>query len=170
MYNDFIIVGPKKNPAKINRTDSPVKAFTKIYNTQSFFSSRGDESGTNSKEKAIWNISNLNPQKFSGKWYRETGSGMGATLNLAAGMAAYTLTDRATWINFQNKLDLFIVTENNEILFNQYGITLVNPKRCPNVKVNNSIKFINWLLSEKGQNTIRNFKIKDEYLFYPNAN
>ena len=170
MYNDFIIVGPKKNPAKINRTDSPVKAFTKIYNTQSFFSSRGDESGTNSKEKAIWNISNLNPQKFSGKWYRETGSGMGATLNLAAGMAAYTLTDRATWINFQNKLDLVRSGESNEILFNQYGITLVNPKRCPNVKVNNSIKFINWLLSKKGQNTIRNFKIKDEYLFYPNAN
>lgn len=147
-----------------------MKAFTKIYNTQSFFSSRGDESGTHSKENVIWNISNLNPKKFSGKWYRETGSGMGATLNLAAGMAAYTLTDRATWINFQNKLDLFIVTENNEILFNQYGITLVNPKRCPNVKVNNSIKFINWLLSKKGQNTIRNFKIKDEYLFYPNAN
>ena len=170
MYNDFIIIGPKENPARINKKDNPITAFTKIYNSKSLFSSRGDESGTHFKEKSLWETANLDPTKFSGEWYRETGSGMGATLNLAAGMGAYTLADRATWINFQNKSDLFIVAEKNKHLFNQYGITMVNPLKCLNVKVKNAKTFINWLLSKKGQDMIRKFKIRNQHLFFPNAN
>ena len=170
MYNDFIIIGPKENPATINKTDDPITAFTKIYNSQSLFASRGDESGTHFKEKSLWETANLDPTKFSGEWYREIGSGMGATLNLASGMGGYTLTDRATWINFQNKSDLYITVEENKRLFNQYGITMVNPLKCPNVKVKNAKIFINWLLSKKGQDTIKQFKIGDHHLFSPNAN
>ena len=170
MYNDFIIIGPKENPATINKTDDPITAFTKIYNSQSLFASRDDESGTHFKEKSLWETANLDPTKFSGEWYRQTGSGMGATLNLAAGMGAYTLTDRATWINFQNKTDLYITIEENKRLFNQYGITMVNPLKCSNVKVKNAKIFINWLLSKKGQDAIRQFKIGNQYLFFPNAN
>jgi len=170
MYNDFIIIGPKENPARINKKDNPITAFTKIYNSKSLFSSRGDESGTHFKEKSLWETANLDPTKFSGEWYRETGSGMGATLNLAAGMGAYTLADRATWINFQNKSDLFIAAEKNKRLFNQYGITMVNPVKCHNVKVKNAKTFINWLLSKKGQDMIRKFKIRNQHLFFPNAN
>ena len=154
----------------INKKDDPITAFTKIYNSQALFTSRGDESGTHFKEKSLWETANLDPTKFSGEWYRETGSGMGATLNLAAGMGAYTLADRATWINFQNKSDLYIIVEKNKRLFNQYGITMVNPLKCSNVKVKNAKIFINWLLSKKGQDTIRQFKIGNQYLFFPNAN
>lgn len=170
MYNDFVIVGPKINFAQIKDKDNPIIALTKIYNSKSLFVSRGDESGTHSKEKHLWEISKLNPLKFSGKWYRQTGSGMGATLNTAVGMGAYTLTDRATWINFQNKSNLSIITERSKLLSNQYGIILVNPKKCPNVKVKNATTFINWILSAEGQNTIKNFKIKNQNLFYPNIN
>ena len=169
MYNDFIIVGPKHNPAKLNIKDKPIKAFTKIYNTSSIFISRGDDSGTYFKEMSIWKKAHLNPIKFSGNWYRETGSGMGATLNLASGMGAYTLSDRASWINFNNKNDLYITAEKHESLFNQYGVTIVNPSRCPNVKFKNAEKFINWLLSKRGQKAIQNFKLKDQQLFFPNA-
>ena len=117
----------------------------------------------------IWEKAELNPKKFSGKWYRETGSGMGTTLNLASGMKAYTLSDRASWINFNNKNDLDIITEKDKTLFNQYGITMVNPSRCPNVKFKNAEKFINWLLSKKGKKAIQNFKLKEQHLFFPNA-
>ena len=170
MYNDFVIVGPKENPAKINITDKPIKSFTKIYNTSSIFISRGDNSGTHFKEISIWETAKLNPIKFSGKWYRETGSGMGTTLNLASGMGAYTLSDRASWINFNNKNDLVIITEKNKTLLNQYGITMVNPSRCPNVKFKNADKFISWLLSKRGQKVIKNFKLEGKQLFFPNAN
>ena len=170
MYNDFVIVGPKQNPAKVKITDNPMKVFTKIYNTSSIFISRGDDSGTHFKEMNIWKKSKLNPLKFSGNWYRETGSGMGTTLNLANGMEAYTLSDRASWINFKNKKNLNIVAEKNEILFNQYGITMVNPLKCPNVKFRNATIFINWLLSKRGQDYIGNFKIKNQQLFFPNRN
>jgi len=119
---------------------------------------------------SIWKKTKLNPLKFSGNWYREAGSGMGATLNLANGMGAYTITDRASWINFNNKDELKIFTEKSDILFNQYGITLVNPARCPNVKSNISNKFIKWLTSSEGQSKIKAFKVKGEQLFFPNAN
>ena len=170
MYNDFIIVGPKKNPAKINLTDDPITSFTKIFTTSSIFVSRGDNSGTHFKEISIWETAKLNPIKFSGKWYRETGSGMGTTLNLASGMGAYTLSDRASWINFNNKNELGIIAEKNKMLFNQYGITMVNPSRCPNVKFKNADKFISWLLSKRGQKVIEKFELKGKQLFFPNAN
>ena len=119
---------------------------------------------------SIWEKTKLNPLKFSGNWYREAGSGMGATLNLANGMGAYTITDRASWINFNNKGELKMFTEKSNILFNQYGIILVNPARCPNVKSNIANKFIKWLTSSEGQTKIKEFKVKGEQLFFPNAN
>lgn len=170
MYNDFIIIGSKQNPAKIKLNDEPIKAFSKIYNSSSIFVSRGDDSGTHFKEMNIWKKANLNPIPFSGSWYRETGSGMGTTLNLANGMEAYTLSDRASWIKFKNRKNLNIVAEKNKLLFNQYGITMVNPLKCRNVKTKNTKIFINWLLSERGQDAIKNFKIKGQQLFFPNAN
>ena len=170
MYNDFVIIGSKRNPAKINISDDPIKAFSKIYNSSSVFVSRGDDSGTHFKEMSIWRKANLDPTQFSGGWYRETGSGMGTTLNLANGMEAYTLTDRASWIKFNNKKNLDIMAEKDKLLFNQYGITMVNPLKCPNVRLKNTKIFINWLLSEKGQKAIKNFKIKGQQLFFPNAN
>ena len=170
MYNDFVIIGSKRNPAKINISDDPIKAFSKIYNSSSVFVSRGDDSGTHFKEMSIWRKANLDPTQFSGGWYRETGSGMGTTLNLANGMEAYTLTDRASWIKFNNKKNLDVLAEKDKLLFNQYGITMVNPLKCPNVRLKNTKIFINWLLSEKGQKAIKNFKIKGQQLFFPNAN
>jgi tungstate transport system substrate-binding protein len=170
MYNDFVIIGSKRNPAKININDNPIKAFIKIYNSSSVFVSRGDDSGTHFKEMSIWRKANLDPTQFSGGWYRETGSGMGTTLNLASGMEAYTLTDRASWIKFNNKKNLDVIAEKDKLLFNQYGITMVNPLKCPNVRLKNTKIFINWLLSEKGQKAIKNFKIKGQQLFFPNAN
>ena len=170
MYNDFVIIGSKRNPAKINISDDPIKAFSKIYNSSSVFVSRGDDSGTHFKEMSIWRKANLDPTQFSGGWYRETGSGMGTTLNLANGMEAYTLTDRASWIKFNNKKNLDVIAEKNKLLFNQYGVTMVNPLKCPNVRLKNTKIFINWLLSEKGQKAIKNFKIKGQQLFFPNAN
>ncbi len=170
MYNDFIIIGPKENPAQINDKDSPLEAFKKIFKTSSIFVSRGDNSGTHFKEMSIWKKTKLNPLTFSGRWYREAGSGMGATLNLANGMGAYTITDRASWINFNNKDELKMFTEKSDILFNQYGITLVNPSRCPSIKFNIANKFIKWITSSEGQTKIKAFKVKGEQLFFPNAN
>ena len=170
MYNDFIIVGPTSNLARIIKSDSPIEAFTKIFKTSSIFVSRGDNSGTHYREMSIWKKSKLSPSKYSGTWYREVGSGMGATLNLANGMGAYTITDRASWINFNNKGELKMFTEKSDILFNQYGIILVNPARCPNVKSNIANKFIKWLTSPEGQIKIKAFKVKGEQLFFPNAN
>ena len=169
MYNDFIIIGPKENPAQINAKDGPLEAFKKIFKTSSIFISRGDDSGTHFKEMSIWRKTKLNPLKFSGHWYREVGSGMGVTLNLANAMGAYTITDRASWINFNNKNELKMFTEKSSILFNQYGITLVNPARCPNVRSGIAKKFIQWLTSFEGQNKIRAFKVKGKQMFFPNA-
>jgi tungstate transport system substrate-binding protein len=170
MYNDFIIVGPKNNSANIIISDDPIEAFEKIFNTSSIFISRGDDSGTHFKEMSIWEKAKLKPRQFSGSWYREVGSGMGATLNLASGMGGYTITDRASWVNFNNKNDLKIVAEKNKLLFNQYGIIMVNPLKCPNTNTNDAKKFINWLISSNGQEQIKNFKVKNQQLFFPNAN
>ena len=169
MYNDFIIVGPKENPAQINVQDGPLEAFKKIFKSSSIFISRGDHSGTHFKEMSIWKKTKLNPLKFSGNWYREVGSGMGATLNLANAIEAYTITDRASWINFNNNNQLKLFTEKSSILFNQYGITLVNPARCPNVRSDIAKKFIQWLTSFEGQNKIKAFKVKGKQMFFPNA-
>lgn len=169
MYNDFVIVGPPVDPAGIKGTGDAEKALQKIAETGSVFASRGDDSGTHKKEIALWEAAGVDPTGFSGAWYRETGSGMGATLNTAVGMNAYVMTDRATWISFENKGDFEIIVEGDETLFNQYGVILVNPDRCPNVKALAGQTFIDWLLSETGQEAIGSYRIDGQQLFFPNA-
>lgn len=168
MYNDFIIIGPYNDPAEINSSQNAFEVFKKIYNSKSVFSSRGDESGTHKAEIKIWNEINLETNKFNGNWYRELGLGMGATLNVAVQMDAYALSDRATWLAFNNKRDHKILFEGDKSLFNQYGIIPVNPKKCPTVKFNLSEKFIYWMLSKEGQNKIASFKVNGHQLFFPN--
>jgi tungstate transport system substrate-binding protein len=169
MYNDFVIVGPPKDPAEIAGMNDAVAALKKIAAAKAIFASRGDDSGTNKKERALWKLAGIDPTTSSGKWYRETGSGMGATLNASVGMGAYTMTDRATWIAFKNKGDFKIMVEGDEKLFNQYGVMLVNPKKYPHVKVKEGQAFIDWLLGPEGQKTIAAYKVKGQQLFFPNA-
>ncbi len=169
MYNDFVVVGPVDDPAQVASATNITDALTKIANAGALFTSRGDDSGTHKKERALWATANLTPADASGTWYRETGSGMGATLNAAVGMGAYTLTDRATWISFQNKSDFKIVLEGDETLFNQYGVILVNPDKCPNVDATAGQTFIDWLLSDAGQAAIAGYKLDGQQLFFPNA-
>ncbi|MCB1785918.1 MAG: substrate-binding domain-containing protein [Gammaproteobacteria bacterium] len=169
MYNDFIIVGPPSDPAGVAGTQDAVAALKKIADGQAIFASRGDNSGTNKKEIALWKETGVDPKTGSGAWYRETGSGMGATLNAAVGMGAYTLTDRGTWISFKNKGDYQIAVEGDENLFNQYGVILVNPAKHPNVKQAEGQAFIDWILSDAGQNAIASYKLDGQQLFFPNA-
>lgn len=169
MYNDFIIVGPPSDPAKIAGMKDATAALKKIAEAKALFASRGDNSGTHKKEKALWKAAGIDPTKDSGKWYRETGSGMGATLNAAVGMGAYVLTDRGTWISYKNKGEYKIAVEGDDALFNQYGVIMVNPKKHPKVKVKEAQTFIDWILSPEGQDAIRSYKLNGEQLFYPNA-
>lgn len=169
MYNDFVVVGPAADPAGIAGSPHVEAALARIAETRSLFASRGDDSGTHRKEVSLWGSSGVDPGSGSGHWYRETGSGMGATLNAGIGMGAYVLTDRATWISFANKQDFKVVLEGDPELFNQYGVILVNPERCPSVKAEAGQAVIDWLLSEKGQEAIGSFKINDQQLFVPNA-
>lgn len=169
MYNDFIIVGPPADPAKVSGTKDAPAALKKIASVGAPFASRGDNSGTHKAEKRLWKMAGTDPKPGSGKWYRETGSGMGATLNAAVGMGAYAMTDRGTWIAFKNKGDFKIAVEGDTKLFNQYGIILVNPKKCPKVKAASGQKFIDWIVSEKGQKAIADYKRNGEQLFFPNA-
>jgi tungstate transport system substrate-binding protein len=169
MYNDFIIVGPAADPAGIGDVTDVRDAMKTIARTESLFASRGDDSGTHKKEMSLWADAGVDPTAASGDWYRETGSGMGATLNTGVGMGAYVLTDRATWITFDNKLDYQILFEGDEALFNQYGVILVNPEACPNVDERAAQTFIHWLLSEEGQSAIADYRVDDQQLFFPNA-
>ena len=169
MYNDFIIVGPPADPAKVGGMKDGPKALSMIAKSEAAFASRGDNSGTHKKEKHLWKAAGIDPTKASGKWYRETGSGMGATLNAGVGMGAYVMTDRATWISFKNKGDYKIQVEGDKQLFNQYGVILVNPKKCPKVKVKEGQAFIDWLLSKDGQETIASYKLKGLQLFFTNG-
>ncbi len=169
MYNDFVIVGPNDDPAKLAGTKSIVEALKKIILSKSIFASRGDDSGTNKKELQLWKLTGINITKHSGSWYRETGSGMGATLNVAVGMGAYTLTDRATWLAFKNKSTLKILSQGDPLLFNQYGVILINPKKHPHVKAKFGQEFIDWLTGKKGQAAIADYKLKGKQLFFPNA-
>ena len=169
MYNDFVIVGPKADPAGINGMKDVTTALKKIMEAAAPFASRGDDSGTHKKELQLWKAAGLDPKAASGKWYRETGSGMGATLNAGVGMGAYVMTDRATWISFKNKADFEIIVEGDRNLFNQYGVILVNPEKCPEVKQAEGQAFIDWLLSEDGQKTIGSYQIDGKNLFFPNA-
>ncbi|MCB1510768.1 MAG: substrate-binding domain-containing protein [Hyphomicrobiaceae bacterium] len=169
MYNDFVIVGPPSDPAKVAGSHNAGDALKKIAAAKALFASRGDDSGTHKKEKALWKLAGIDQKAGSGKWYRETGSGMGATLNAGVGMGAYVLTDRATWIAFKNKGDFKIAVEGDKTLFNQYGVILVNQAKCPKVKSALGQKFIDWLLSAKGQTAIRAYKRHGQQLFFPNA-
>ena len=169
MYNDFVFVGPPADPAGISGGKDAAKALQAIAAGKAPFASRGDDSGTHKKEKSLWKAAGIDQGKASGDWYRETGSGMGATLNAAVGMGAYTMSDRATWISFKNKGDYGIVVEGDPVLFNQYGVILVNPKKHAHVKAAEGQMFIDWLLSDTGQAAIAGYKIDGQQLFYPNA-
>jgi tungstate transport system substrate-binding protein len=169
MYNDFVIVGPDADPAGIGGSKNAAAALQKIAAAQAPFASRGDDSGTHQKELALWKEAGADPTQASGGWYRETGSGMGATLNTAASMGAYALTDRGTWISFENKGDLTILVEGDEAMFNQYGVILVNPEHCPSINAQGAQAFSDWITGDAGQQAIAGFKLNDQQLFYPNA-
>ena len=169
MYNDFVIVGPKADPAGIRGTRDAAKALARIAAAAAPFVSRGDDSGTNKKELGLWKTAGVDPAAASGSWYRESGSGMGATLNTAAAMSAYTLADRATWLSFANKGDLVVVVEGDKVLYNPYGVILVSPTRYPQVKVKDGQAFIDWLISPEGQAAIAAFRIDGRQVFFPDA-
>lgn len=169
MYNDFVVVGPGNDPAGVAGSKDVVKSFKAIADKKALFASRGDDSGTYKKELELWKAANVDVKAASGKWYRETGSGMGATLNTGVGMGAYVLADRASWIAFGNKGNFKIAVEGDPSLFNQYGVIAVNPAKCPNVKSELGNAFVNWLVSAKGQATIAGFQQNGQSLFFPNA-
>jgi tungstate transport system substrate-binding protein len=169
MYNDFILVGPKSDPAKVAGSKEILEAFTKIRSARAPFASRGDKSGTHFAEVELWKAAGVDIARDKGPWYRETGSGMGPTLNTASGMNAYALTDRGTWLSFKNRGELVVAVEGDRRLFNQYGVILVNPAKHPHVKKEMGQAFIDWLLSREGQDAIAAYKIGGEQLFFPNA-
>ena len=169
MYNDFVIVGPAGDPAGLAGGSDAEAALTAIAEQGALFASRGDDSGTHKKEQALWQAAGVDPTGASGDWYRETGSGMGATLNAGIGMGAYVLTDRATWISFANKQDYGIVVEGDEDLFNQYGVIPVSPDHCPSVNADGAQAFADWLLSAEGQQAIAGYRVDGQQLFFPNA-
>ena len=169
MFNDFLLVGPAADPAVLSEAQSVSDALTRISGDEVLFASRGDDSGTHKKELALWSVAGIDPSGASGGWYRETGSGMGATLNIAVGMNAYCLTDRATWISFANKQDFAVAVEGDDALFNQYGVIPVNPEVCPSVNAQAAQRFAEWLLSAEGQAAIAAYRVQDQQLFFPNA-
>ena len=169
MYNDFILIGPKSDPAGVKGKDV-IKAFRTIKEKQAPFVSRGDRSGTHIAELALWNKdAGIEIEKEKGTWYKSIGQGMGAALNMASASNAYVLSDRGTWLSFKNKCDLQISVEGDKRLFNQYGVILVNPEKHPSVKKDLGQQFIDWLVSPDGQKAIANYKINGEQLFHPNA-
>ncbi len=168
MYNDFVIVGPQADPAKIAGGKDVLEALKKIAAGAAPFTSRGDKSGTHAAELRYWKQAEIDPQTGRSSWYRETGSGMGPTLNTASAMDAYAFTDRGTWLSFKNRGDLVIVVEGDTRLFNQYGVMLVNPAKHPHVKKELGMQFIEWLTSPAGQAAIAGYKIEGQQLFFPN--
>jgi tungstate transport system substrate-binding protein len=169
MYNDFVLIGPKGDPAGIKGMKDVAKALQVIKDQQADFISRGDRSGTHIAEINLWNASGIDIDKEKGPWYKSVGQGMGAALNTANASNAYVLSDRGTWLSFKNKGDLQILVEGDKRLFNQYGVMLVNPAKHPNVKKDLGQQFIDWLVSPEGQKAIADYKINGEQLFYPNA-
>ncbi|WP_422828346.1 substrate-binding domain-containing protein [Vreelandella gomseomensis] len=166
MYNDFVIIGPTDDPAGIADAENVTEAFTLIAEEEAPFVSRGDDSGTNRAELRLWDAAGVSPE---GEWYRELGSGMGPTLNTAAGMNAYVMSDRATWVAFENPKDLTLLFEGDDALFNQYGSILINPERHPHIKQDLAAQWHEWLLSDEGQQAIGEFEVKGQQLFFPNA-
>lgn len=169
MYNDFVIIGPKSDPARIASAATATEALQKIKQTGAKFASRGDDSGTHKKERALWKAANIDAVADSGTWYLETGSGMGATLNTGVGLSAYVLTDRATWISFANKQDSELLFEGDDALFNQYGVIPVSANKCPNTNRAAAETFTQWLVSETGQSAIGAYQVNGKSLFFPNA-
>ena len=169
MFNDFVLIGPKSDPAKIAGSKDILDALKKIQSTQAPFVSRGDRSGTHMAELDLWKAGGIDLDKAKGPWYRDTGQGMGPALNTAASMNAYLLADRGTWLAFKNRGELTILVEGDKRLYNQYGVMLVNPDKHPTVKKDLGQTFIDWLVSPEGQQAIAGYKIGGEQLFFPNA-
>jgi tungstate transport system substrate-binding protein len=169
MYKDLILVGPAHDPARIAGSKDIVAAFKRIAEAKALFVSRGDDSGTHKSELRLWKDAGVDVKAASGTWYREAGSGMGATINTGVDMGAYVFTDRATWSSFQNRGEYKIAVEGDHKLFKQYGVILVNPAKHPKVKKTEGQVFIDWLLSTEGQNTIKTFKINGEQHFFPGS-
>ncbi|MGQ9365692.1 substrate-binding domain-containing protein [Azospirillum sp. ST 5-10] len=169
MYNDFVVVGPKSDPAGVKGMKDVAAALGKIAGTRSDFVSRGDDSGTNKAELALWRTAGVDP-KSAGDWYKAIGQGMGAALNTAAASNAYTVSDRGTWLSFKNRGDLQVLVEGDKRLFNQYGVMLVNPEKFAHVKKDAGQAFVDWLVSAEGQQAIAGYKVGGEPLFFPNAN
>jgi len=169
MYNDFILVGPKDDPAKVAGGKDIIEALKKVEAAKAPFVSRGDKSGTHAAELRFWKAAGIDLEQAKGPWYRDSGSGMGPALNTAASMNAYILADRGTWLSFKNRMGLTIEVEGDQRLFNQYGVILVNPAKFPNVKKELGQQFIDWLVSPEGQQTIADYKIDGQQLFFPNA-
>jgi len=170
MYNDFVVVGPKKDPARIDKMKNAVAALQKIAGSGATFISRGDDSGTNRLELRLWKVAGIDPGADRETWYKEAGAGMGAVLNMTAASGnAYTISDRATWLAFQNKGDLDLLVQGDPRLFNQYSLMLVNPEKHPHVKKRLALLFMDWMTSAEGQRAIAAFQMAGQTLFYPNA-
>ena len=169
MYNDFVLIGPKSDPAGIKGSNDIVAALKAVQAKGVPFVSRGDRSGTHQAELALWKLAGIDIAAQKGPWYRDVGQGMGAALNTASAMNAYVLSDRGTWISFKNRGDLAIAVEGDAKLFNQYGVILVNPDKHPHVKAALGQAFIDWLISRPGQKAIADYKIDGQQLFFPNA-
>jgi tungstate transport system substrate-binding protein len=169
MYNDFVLIGPRADPAKVAGTKDVVAAFRAIHQARLAFVSRGDRSGTHFAELQIWKLAGIDVARDKGSWYRDTGQGMGPALNTAAGMNAYILADRATWLSFRNRAELALLVQGDPRLFNQYGVMLVNPAKHPSVKQQAGQAFVDWLISPAGQKAIAAYKVNGEQLFFPNA-
>jgi tungstate transport system substrate-binding protein len=170
MYNDFVVIGPKADPARVAGLKDAAEAFRRIKAAQAVFVSRGDKSGTHFAELELWKAAGIDIAKDKGPWYREIGQGMGPALNTAAAMNAYVLSDRGTWLSFKNRAELGIVVQGDKRLFNQYGVMLVNPAKHPSVKADLGQAFVDWLISREGQLAIADYRINGEQLFFPNAN
>ncbi len=169
MYNDFVIIGPRSDPAHIAADKHVLEALRKIAAAKALFISRGDHSGTHEAELRLWKDAGIELAAVKGDWYREIGQGMGPALNMAASSNAYLLSDRGTWLSFKNRGDLVILAEGDQRLFNQYGVMLVNPAKHPNVRARDGQAFIDWLISPEGQETIADYKVGGQQLFFPNA-
>jgi tungstate transport system substrate-binding protein len=167
MYNDFVLVGPKADPARVKSAKDATDAFKRMAAGNAPFVSRGDKSGTHAAELRFWQAAGVDPKASSG--YKEAGSGMGPTLNMSAAMGAYTLADRGTWLAFKNRQDLEIVFAGDRKMFNPYGVMLVNPARHPHVKKDAGMKFVTWISGAEGQAAIADYKINGEQLFFPDA-
>jgi len=169
MHNDFVLVGPANDPAGIRGTGDIAAALRSIGEREQVFVSRGDDSGTHKKELELWGAAAFDPSPASGAWYRESGSGMGATLNVASAMAGYTLTDRASWVSFGNKGELEILVEGDTRLHNPYAAIVVNPDRHPHVHAGEAQAFVDWLISARGQAAIAAYRVDGQQLFFPDV-